>query len=423
MSAADALHKIVEDGMCLGCGLCASLSPDVITMARGDDGDLRPYAKNSLSEGDMALINQTCPSMRLEGLPPELIKTAPHHDTVWGPYHEMSLAHASDDKIRHQTSTAGILTMLSSYLLTTGLVDGILHVRAADGSGKEEPANFGIATISRTPEDVLAASGSRYGPTAALINIEEVLSSAETFALVAKPCDLNAMRNLAHLDERVTDRIQYWMTMLCGGFQPDEAFREFLSDHGLSETGLSEVRYRGFGCPGPTSLTYQDGKQTQFHYLDFWGEDESQWSMPLRCKICPDGIGEAADIVAGDAWDGASPDRTESETDPGFNTVITRTKQGAALYEAAINAGVITKTEDVDCDYMSRVQPHQVTKKLAGQARIEGLREAGSAAPELVNLRAEALSDLLGDEAFNAQKEGTYQRALKARFTKLDEPF
>ena len=145
--------------------------------------------------------------------------------------------------------------------------------------------------------------------------------------------------------------------------------------------------------------------------------------MPLRCKICPDGIGEAADIVAGDAWDGASPDRTESETDPGFNTVITRTKQGAALYEAAINAGVITKTEDVDCDYMSRVQPHQVTKKLAGQARIEGLREAGSAAPELVNLRAEALIDLLGDEAFNAQKEGTYQRALKARLTKSDEPF
>ena len=420
MSAADDLHKIVEDGMCLGCGLCASISPQMITMARGDDGDLRPFAKDSLPDGDMARINLTCPSMRLEGLPPEHMNSAPHHDTVWGPYHEMSLAHASDDKIRHQASTAGILTTLASYLLTAGLVDGIIHVRAADGSGELEPANFGIATISRTPEDVLAASGSRYGPTAALINIEEVLSSNEKFALVAKPCDLNAIRNLAHLDERVTDRIQYWMTMLCGGFQPDEAFREFLSDHSLSETGLNDVRYRGFGCPGPTSLTYQDGQQTQFHYLDFWGEDESQWSMPLRCKICPDGIGEAADIVAGDAWDGASPDRTESETDPGFNTVITRTKQGAALYDAAIKAGVITKTEEVDCAYMSRVQPHQVTKKLAGQARVEGLREAGSTAPELVNLRAEALSDLLGDEAFNAQKEGAYQRALKARLTKSD---
>ena len=68
---------------------------------------------------------------------------------------------------------------------------------------------------------------------------------------------------------------------------------------------------------------------------------------------------------------------------------------------------------------MSRVQPHQVTKKLTGQSRIEGLREAGSTAPELVNIRAETLSDLLGDEAFNAQKQGAYKRAVEARM-KID---
>ena len=135
--------------------------------------------------------------------------------------------------------------------------------------------------------------------------------------------------------------------------------------------------------------------------------------MPLRCKICPDGIGEAADIVAGDAWDGASPNREASKTDPGFNSVITRTQKGAALYEAAISAGLIVKSELVDCDFMSRLQPHQVTKKLAGQARIDGLRAAGSVAPELINLRAEALSDLLGAEDCDAQKEGAMFRAKK----------
>ena len=404
----DELHKIVDDGLCLGCGLCAAIAPHAITIERGDDGDLRAFAADDLSTDDMAKVSQICPSLRLTGLPQDDVDNAPYHDVIWGPYHGMNLSFASQPDIRHEASTAGILTMLAITLLETGKVDAILHVKAADN-----PANFGIATISRNRGDVMAASGSRYGPTAALLPIEQILKSNKIFAVIAKPCDLNALRNLAALDDRVSQRFAYWLTMLCGGFQPDEAFRQFLADHDLSEDGLSEVRYRGFGCPGPTSLSYQDGSKTDFHYLDFWGEDESQWSMPLRCKICPDGIGEAADIVAGDAWDGASPDRVESKTDPGFNSVILRTQKGVDLFQLAVDDGVITKTEDVDCDYMSAVQPHQVVKKLAGPARIAGLKEAGSVAPQLIDLRSDALTDLLGRQAYLDQKQGSFERAIK----------
>ena len=418
MTASDDLHKIVDDGLCLGCGLCAALAPNAIVMARGQNGDLRPFANDEFNDDMMEKVAVTCPSLRIEGLPEEVGKQAAHHDAVWGPYQEMSLGYASNKAVRHEAATAGMLTALAIYLLEEGLVDAILHVKAPDPATDHLPANFGLATISRTTKEVVAASGSRYGPTAALLTIEEVLSSDQRFAVVAKPCDLNALRNLAHSDDRVNARLHYWLTMLCGGFQPDDAFRGFLADHDLTDDGLSGVRYRGFGCPGPTSLHYHTGAQHDFHYLDFWGEDESQWSMPLRCKICPDGIGEAADIVAGDAWDGASPDRYESETDPGFNSVITRTQKGHALYEAAIAAGYIIKSEVVDCDYMSSVQPHQVTKKLAGQARCDGLAEAGSVAPKLVNLRSKALSDLLGKEGYEAQRSGSYERAKKARSPK-----
>ena len=417
MTACDTLHKIVDDGMCLGCGLCAAISGNAIQMARGADGDLRPYADEDFTAEQMALVNQVCPSLRVEGLPDEIARQARHHDIVWGPYEEMSLGYANNAAIRHQASTAGMLTIMAIYLLDKGLVDGILHVRASDSreDNNAAPANFGIATISRSTDEVIQASGSRYGPTAALLTIEDVLASDEVFAIVAKPCDLNALRNLAHHDSRVNARIGYWLTMLCGGFQPDEAFRDFIKAHGFDEAGLSEVRYRGYGCPGPTSLRYEDGTDHHFHYLDFWGEDESQWSMPLRCKICPDGIGEAADFVAGDAWDGASPDRVESETDLGFNSVITRTAKGAALYEAAIQDGYVIKSEIVDCAYMSSVQPHQVTKKLAGQARVDGLRQAGSTAPDIVNMRKDALSEQLGEAGFQQQKQGAYERAIKRR--------
>ena len=64
---------------------------------------------------------------------------------------------------------------------------------------------------------------------------------------------------------------------------------------------------------------------------------------------------------------------------------------------------------------MSSVQLHQVVKKLAGQARAEGMIAAGSVAPRLVNLRQNELSAKLGSDEFKAQKQGAYERALKER--------
>ena len=407
MTAAQSLHKIVDDGLCLGCGLCAALAPEAVTMQRGQDGDLRPFANDDFTEEAMQKVTVTCPSLRVEGLPVSIAQQAPYQDAVWGPYFDMGLGHASQPDIRHQASTAGMLTALAIALIESKKVDAIMHVKAA-----ESPANFGVAVMSRTKEEIIAASGSRYGPTAALVNVQDVLSSNERVAVIAKPCDLNALRNLAHIDHRVNERIGFWLTMLCGGFQPDEAFNQFLSDNQVRADGLTHVRYRGYGCPGPTSLEFEDGSSVAFHYLDFWGEDESQWSMPLRCKICPDGIGEAADIVAGDAWDGASPDRVESETDPGVNSVIVRTQTGVDLYKMATDSGYITHIEAVDKDYMSAVQPHQVIKKLASHARQAGLAQAGSVSAKLVNMREAALCELLGEEAYDAQMAGAYQRAL-----------
>ena len=69
MSAAAQLHKIVEDGLCLGCGLCAALAPKAIDIRQGEDGDLRPFANDDFNEAQMEIVAQTCPSMRLEGLP------------------------------------------------------------------------------------------------------------------------------------------------------------------------------------------------------------------------------------------------------------------------------------------------------------------------------------------------------------------
>ena len=409
---AERLDKITQDQLCIGCGLCASFAgEDAIGFGMNDEGDLIPFARDGLTDPLMDQVEQMCPSLRVEGLPQDLIDTSPHHDLVWGAYHGLKTGHAGDATLRHIGSTAGVLTAIGCYLLASHQVDFIAHVKAPDHDD-DNPPHHGVATVSTTEDEVIAAAGSRYGPTAPLINIMALLDRGQPFALIAKPCDLNAMRNLAHLDERVNRLIKYWLTPVCGGFSPDEGYQQFLDRHAIPKDEVKALRYRGYGCPGPTQLTMASGETNDIHYLDFWGDDESHWVLPLRCKICPDGIGEGADLAASDTWDGGSPDRVESETDLGLNHMIIRTKQGMDLVKDAVKAGYLTITKEAEIEDLNRTQPHQVKKKYAGLARAHGLAEAGSVAPALVNIRAEALSDAAGDDAYHHEKQGTMKRAL-----------
>ena len=99
---------------------------------------------------------------------------------------------------------------------------------------------------------------------------------------------------------------------------------------------LSLFRYRGNGCPGPTRLETKDGRSFELTYQEMW-EDEATWRIQPRCKICPDAIGESADLAASDVWPGGGP----TGEDAGFNGIIVRTRRGLELYRAALAAGAI----------------------------------------------------------------------------------
>ncbi len=411
MTVLDRLEKIVADGLCLGCGLCSAVAgPDALSFARDETGEPRPFAGPALDDAVMDLVYDICPGFNLEGLPHALADAAAHNDLVWGPHMRLFQAHAGDPHQRHVAATGGALTALACQILESGEVGMVAHVRAA-----ADPPHFGEATISRTTQEVVAAAGSRYGPTAALADIGTLLDGGVPFALIAKPCDLNAMRRLAHRDPRVNRLVRYWLAPVCGGYMPDAGFRQFAARMGHDPDDVTGVRYRGHGCPGPTRIEHADGSATEHHYLDVWGEDDSQWVLPFRCKVCADGIGEAADIAAADNWDGGAPTREGAKTDPGSNAVIIRTATGDELAKAALASGRLVAEHDLSADDLSRMQPHHVKKKLSGLARSRGMERAGSLAPRLFNMRAEALDAALGEEARKAEEDGAARRTRQRR--------
>ena len=410
MTPTQRLYRIVECGLCIGCGLCQSVAgPSRVQVLKTRSGYLAPVVVGDLDDETVDRIYAVCPGTRVEGLPERLLDADTTIDNVWGPWRRMVRAWAADPQVRHEGSTGGLLSALCSYLLTSGRVELVLHARAST-----RHPTFGERHLSFTHADVMTGAGSRYGPTAPLLDVGEVLDRGQPMAFVAKPCDIAALRNLARHDQRVDRLVRYWLTPVCGGYLPPASMREFLDRVGVRQEALTAFRYRGHGCPGPTRWETAEGGG-EVHYLDLWGEEESMWALPFRCKVCPDGIGEAADIAAADSWPGGSPDRVSSQTDPGVNVAVVRTASGMELLESAVRDGAITLGGDMAPDELSACQPHQVRKKYAVWGRFQGLADERQVVPETRGLRLRELAGELPAAHTERQREGTRRRVREGR--------
>lgn len=404
-------NRIAEEGLCIGCGLCQSVAGAArIGMAVTPDGNLRPVVRGALDEATVARIYAVCPGTRIEGLPESLLDRAAMLDPVWGPALRIVRAYAADPDIRFKGATGGILTALAIYLLASRRVDFILHVAAS----RTNPT-FGEAHLSFDRAGVLEGAGSRYGPAAPLLDFGEVLARGRAFAFVGKPCDVAAVRNLARHDPRVERLCKLQLVPVCGGFMEPQAMRRFLAGLGVNAKSVARFDYRGNGCPGPTRIETADGRVIEKNYLDMWGGDESAWGLPFRCKVCPDGIGEAADIAASDTWPGGAPTWEGQAADKGVNGVIARTRAGLELLESAAAEGAIVIEGEITARDMDAYQPHQVSKKHAVWARYLGLRIAGQLVPEVRRLRIEALAEAAGVRANLREARGTRRRAREGR--------
>lgn len=395
------IREVVENGLCIGCGLCEALSPG-LAMRMTPEGRERPHGR--ATDDEEARILSACPGAVMAADAEEGAEV----DPVWGALFGIEEAWAGDPTIRFQAATGGVLTALGQFALSSGRARFALHV-----SADPEAPMRSRWRISETPEEVAGGMGSRYGPAAPLAGLETALAREEPFVFIGKPCDAGALRRLAKSDPRVDRRCVAILVMVCGGASELGKSEELLAQLGWREEELALFRYRGFGNPGPTRIETRDGRVHEVSYNALW-EDEGSWRLQSRCKICADAIGEAADVAAADIWPGGSP----VGEDEGFNGVLLRTNRGRALFEAAVASGALETGRTLTPRDMDDFQPHQVRKKRALLARLEGLAEAGRPVPQVSGLRIEALAaehpDLAGERA---------GAAARARAGKFSEPF
>ena len=404
MTSINNLSDIVNNGLCIGCGLCQSITgKDKIEISMSDKGRLEPKEIGKISPEIFQKILNVCPGTIVEGLPKKEISHESKHNLVWGYYLSLCYSWSTDKKIRFESSTGGLLNGLSLYLLESKKVKFILHTV----TDPEKPMRS-ISKLSYNKDELLnSGSCSRYGPASPLDKFHDALNLNQPFAFVGKPCDISAIRQLSKTDERVNNLCKYLLTLVCGGSTEFTKSQEFIESFKVKEEELSIFRYRGFGNPGKMYIKTKDGREYDREYNSFWGE-ESTWRVHFRCKICPDAIGESSDIAALDTWRGGSP----KGEDEGFNAAIIRTKKGLELMDDAFKAGFIHIGDKLKIEDIDDFQPHQVNKKKAVYARHLGMTNNDVPTINTKGLRIKELYKL-NSKDFNKKEELGVAKRLK----------
>lgn len=396
------LDRILESNLCAGCGLCAGVAPDRVEMS-DSSGWLRPLASAELEPEQKAIIERCCPALVIDHRDVD----APV-DVLWGAMLNAEIGWSTDDALRRLGSSGGSISAIAHALMTDGSADVVVHV----GAPGDRPTHTSTE-VSSTPVEIGRNAGSRYASSAPLVRIIEEVRRGNRVVAIGKPCDISALRALAREDDEISERVVATLSFLCAGVPSRAGTDELLNALGTDESNVAAFRYRGDGWPGQVSATLHSGETRSMSYTDSWGRILNRY-LQHRCKVCPDGVGEAADIACGDAWHSDDRGYPIFDDRPGRSLILTRTRRGAEIMSRLKRTGDLS-TEPIDTREIAAMQPFQVERKRAILARLAGQRLALRAIPRYRGMRL-LRNALVGGLAFNVRNGvGMFRRVKRDR--------
>ena len=398
-----ALDRVARGNLCAGCGGCALVAPQKVVMEMTPPGYLRPRQTAPLTATEDARIARICP-----GLGQKIEASGRTDHVLWGPYEAVKVGFATDPVLRFSASSGGVLSALLVHLLESAKVDAIIQTAA---SPNIPVAN--VTVLSRSAADVLAASGSRYAPSAPLAKLASYLDSDLRFAFVGKPCDVAALRALEAEDPRVSARIPFMLSFFCAGVPSQTGGEAILTALGTDLQNTEAFRYRGNGWPGRATAQLKDNTERSMTYHESWGNILSNHAQ-FRCKICADGTGKAADLVCADAWHCDDEGYPLFEESDGVSLVLARTEIGTDVLKEAENAGRI-ELAPFDLAELASIQPGQLGRRRALCARLAGLLLLGRPIPRYRGLHIFAAARQNGAASTIRNFLGMLRRGLTGR--------
>ena len=340
--------KIINTGSCTVCGACILSCPNShIKFLEGKPK--RP--KKKLDCVSCTICYEACYVLR-PGVGEEI-----ESDVLgrlekggMGIHRRILAARAKDRSMAKACQDGGIITAILLYALNNGLIDGALVV-GRDGW-------MPVATTAKTTDDVLLASGTKYGVVPVLKELRAAVvdHGLSHICVVGSPCHIQAIRYLKHRSLPIASPVKLTLGVFCR-----ENYYVHAISEKLKEKGLDSSRVDKFNITDEFNI-YTGDKKLSFPIT------EVKSCVPRHCLVCQDYGSELADISVG------------SDSSPeGWSTVFVRTAKGEAIISAMEKEGRIETMTMENLGYLDEIAARK--------------REKGKQTRDIFKLKEEGLGN------------------------------
>jgi coenzyme F420 hydrogenase subunit beta len=325
------IHDIVAWNLCIGCGACYyACDKKAVALINIVTQGIRPKF-NYLCKNCNSCLS-FCPGYKIEGREFSSDSISNLKNTISiGPTIDVWEGNACDEEIRYQGSSGGILSAIALYCLEKEKMAFVVHT----GTDEQKPwINETVQSWNRA--DILMHTGSRYQASSPCDSLSLIETSDRPCVFIGRPCDTAAVSMLRKIRPKLDANLGLVLTFFCAGTPSLQATLQLLKQLDIPTEQVNELRYRGKGWPGGFSVECKDKSKNKFlSYEKSWGFLNN--FRPFRCQLCPDGLGELADISCGDAWHRFINENENS----GKSLVLARSHLGKEIILKAIKTGYI----------------------------------------------------------------------------------
>jgi len=339
--------EIVRNGHCMGCGFCTLAyddRPDGPAIRMKYDGQRDQFVPSVVNwqPGDDT-GNLICPGATMDM--PALANAVHGHepsDPITGEVVAIRAGYATDRTIRSTAASGGVTTALLTYLFDKGEIDLAYCVCAGNAPTEAK------GRIVRHRGELNQIHGSTYHPADFGAELTQLVQGGGRFAFVGLPCEVAGLEMLKRKKPELAERHVLSIGLFCGGINAYGGIGYYLEGFGIPWDDVGEIDYRYGPWPGHIRLRRKStGEQvsvprihgnSRWKILRYVVGFQGYWMLP-RCRMCPDQIGDFADIAVGDPH----LPRFRQRNGEGFSAIVTRTRRGEETIRRAIAAGYVAE--------------------------------------------------------------------------------
>lgn len=323
------IQWVENHNLCMSCATCIGACPQNALTINFSPNKTHyiPIVNDKLCNG-CGICLDVCPGIKIqfEG------KKSINHNIYIGDYHNVLWGYSTNDFIRKQCASGGVVTLLLLYILQKKIVDFVIISRMKK-DGSLEPETI----ITDDAKEVIDCRGSIYCPLP-LNAVFKDLDLTKKYALVGLPCHLMGLHYLENINPKLKTAIKYKFGLFCSRTPDFNATRNLLIQNKINPDEVKTIRYRGEGHPGYFQIQMINDEEKQIYHLSkhYWDFSFARYFMQYRCWLCPDKTAHYSDISFADDW------TIPYKEDPlGRTTIVTRTFEGQELLNQAIEENIV----------------------------------------------------------------------------------